>query len=48
MSESVIVAPQSPWHETFEQEDVGEAGFRDWQPRLVEFKRAYAEILKNL
>src|SRR5215467_5971474 len=28
MSERVIVAARSQWHETFEQEDEGEAGFR--------------------
>jgi hypothetical protein len=48
MPEAVIVVPRSPWHETFEQEDKGEAGFREWQARLVQFERAYAEILKNL
>jgi hypothetical protein len=47
MPESVIVAMRSPWHETFEQEDEGEAGFRG-QSRLVEFERAYTAILKNL
>jgi hypothetical protein len=46
MPESIIVAPRSPWHGTFEQRDMGEAGFRDWQPRLVQFERAYAAILK--
>jgi hypothetical protein len=35
MPERVIVAPQTAWHETFEHEDMGEAGFRHWQPRLT-------------